>query len=227
MNTKDTMSEEIQFDMLKPFGPRIGHVQCPDSIVDRLIELTDELVNTEDYESSGKNLVGVISHEPTIPLETLEEIGILSFFNNILNHYVLTVLKEQELMKEEDSLAIGVKAMWYVHQQAGEYNPLHHHTFCNISSVMYLDVPEMPKRNIPNKVERDGNITLVNHASWPESLNNGVFEIKPQRGAMYLWPSHLLHTVYPFLGNEIRKSIAWNGDFQLSNSEGQIILGTQ
>ena len=33
-------------------------------------------------------------------------------------------------------------SMWIVEQQQGEYNPIHIHTNCDISAVMYLKVPE-------------------------------------------------------------------------------------
>ena len=213
--------------MLRPFGPRIGHVKCPSFVIDRLIEITDDLIKNKDYESAGKHLVGIIEDEPHIQIE--EEKNLYEFFNGILRHYVHSVLEEFQFLPPDKlaqcTLATGIKDMWSVHMKPNEYNPLHHHTFCNVSSVLYLKVPNNESRNIPNKTERDGNITVVDHTSWPESLDNGVYEIKPEVGSMYLWPAHILHTVYPFLGNEERRSVAWNGAFQLSNEDGEILLG--
>ena len=43
---------------------------------------------------------------------------------------------------------------------------------------------------------------------------------------MFMWPSNLLHTVYPFLGDEERRSVAWNGTYKLTNKEnGHVIMG--
>ena len=43
---------------------------------------------------------------------------------------------------------------------------------------------------------------------------------------MYMWPSDILHTVYPFLGDEVRRSVAWNGTYRLMNKENnQCVLG--
>ena len=53
-----------------------------------------------------------------------------------------------------------------------------------------------------------------------------MLSIQPQEGEMYMWPSSLLHCVYPFLGKEVRRSIAWNGVYRLVNEEERkIVLG--
>ena len=41
--------------------------------------------------------------------------------------------------------------------------------------------------------------------------------IEPTVGTMYIWPSQVLHTVYPFLGEEERRSVAWNGTFSVED----------
>ena len=50
--------------------------------------------------------------------------------------------------------------------------------------------------------------------------------ISPKVCEMFMWPSNLLHTVYPFLGDEERRSVAWNGTYKLTNKEnGHVIMG--
>ena len=45
-----------------------------------------------------------------------------------------------------------------------------------------------------------------------------------QEGEMYIWPSSLLHTVYPFFGNEVRRSIAWNGTYRVVDKKTKLIV---
>ena len=39
----------------------------------------------------------------------------------------------------------------------------------------------------------------------------GTFSTNPIPGMLYIFPSNLLHTVYPFKGDGERRSIAFNG----------------
>lgn len=217
---------EVNFDIIRPFGPRIARIQMPERILTKMIELTDEIMKDEKRKSWGHNLVGQIKEEPYITNEQLQQIGALDFFNGCLQYYLSSVLKELYAYTEENYLLeTGVKDMWSVHMEPGEYNPLHFHTFCHVSSVGYLKIPaHRPKRNIPHKEDKDGKIEFVDHAAWPECLDRGTMLVEPTVGTMYMWPSHILHTVYPFLGTEERRSIAWNGVYKLIDKKTKDVI---
>ena len=51
-------------------------------------------------------------------------------------------------------------------------------------------------------------------------LQAGQFLIKPQVGQLLMFPSNLLHTVYPFIGDGERRSIAFNLGYFLGSDEG-------
>ena len=55
LNTEDAM--KVEFGILRPFGPRVCKVQCPASVVELMLEITDTIVADDNHESSGKNLV--------------------------------------------------------------------------------------------------------------------------------------------------------------------------
>jgi hypothetical protein len=103
--------------------------------------------------------------------------------------------------------------MWIVNQKQHEYNPAHLHTNATVSSVMYLKIPEvMRKRNIVGKQETDGRIEFIYGASgevW-KTFDPGTMSILPEVGDIFMWPSDLLHTVYPFIGEGIRRSVSYN-----------------
>ena len=55
-----------------------------------------------------------------------------------------------------------MQSIWSVSQYENEYNPQHNHSHCQISAVLYLKIPAMKPRNIPNKPkEKDGQIEFT------------------------------------------------------------------
>ena len=80
-----------------------------------------------------------------------------------------------------------------------------------IAFYKHLKVPEFIPRDIPGKGNNDGNIAFSYHSSNPGTdLDQGMLEITPVEGMMYIWPARLFHTVWPFQGKGERRSIAFN-----------------
>ena len=55
-------------------------------------------------------------------------------------------------------------------------------------------------------------------------LDKGVWGFNPQVGDLFIFPSYLLHTVYPFIGNEERRSLAFNAIYRVMDGN-DIIFG--
>ena len=53
-----------------------------------------------------------------------------------------------------------MKSAWIVSQWEGEYNPIHIHTECSLSTVMYLKVPEFLPSTKPER-DDDGCIMFI------------------------------------------------------------------
>ena len=109
--------------------------------------------------------------------------------------------------------------MWVISQQPGEYNPMHTHTQCQISTVMYLKVPKM----LPSKKEHrpfdDGSINFVSNASRDVEFSVPNIAIPPQVGDFYIFGAQQQHQVYPYRCKEgqedaERRSISFNAVFQ-------------
>ena len=49
--------------------------------------------------------------------------------------------------------------------------------------------------------------------------------IAPTVGMMIMFPSYLLHTVYPFVGKEERRCIAFTGVYRIIDDKGTFIAG--
>lgn len=69
----------------------------------------------------------------------------------------------------------------------------------------------MSHSRIPGKPDTDGNIEWVDGGGAP--LQNLTVRVTPQAQYFYIFPSSLLHLVYPFKGPGRRISIAINANF--------------
>jgi hypothetical protein len=81
---------------------------------------------------------------------------------------------------------------------------------------MYLKVPDFSKRKITSKQRNpDGDIVFINKSSIPgRTFENALVNFKPDVGKLYMFPSYLLHTVYPFQGHGERRSVSFNAVHQ-------------
>ena len=221
--------KDLEVDVLNPFGPRIFKIQLPKDVISKLIHITDTLITQDDRTKNGCNLAGQIAEEIKIPNKVLKENNLYDLFKTYLKGYVDHCLSMNNHIsdKTENITICDISSMWFNEMKSGEYNPAHFHTRCHVSSVLYLKIPKnRPKRNIECKEDKDGAIDFIDRSVSPDLLQQGILSIQPQEGEMYIWPSSLLHCVYPFLGDEVRRSIAWNGVYRLVNEEkGTIILG--
>lgn len=96
----------------------------------------------------------------------------------------------------------------------GGYNTVHHHGWFHISGVYYIKQPSGAKN-------RSGMIEFIN-----SRFDNHIFEeiggqpfapslrMRPAPGEMLVFPSTLLHFVYPNETSEERISLAWNLKFR-------------
>ena len=219
---------QIMVDVLKPFGPRIFKLSLPKDVIGKLVYITDNLISNEDRKSYGCNLAGQIKEEVEISKGILKKEGLYNTFNNYLKSYIEHCLLDLgKFNNKEHKVYCDLTDMWFNEMKQGEYNPIHYHTSCHVSSVLYLKIPPNKiKRNIECKSDKDGQIEFVDRSVGPNLLQRSSLSINPKVGDMYMWPSSLLHTVYPFLGDGIRRSIAWNGTYRLCDvKDNRILLG--
>ena len=209
------MTEQIRtqppvFEVAKNFGPFMAHIQLPEEVVVNLTKMTDNLLKNSNTPSHGQQLAGV---------------------NDMLEGCVRTYVYESIIRHgnpKDSSIETRINSAWIVSQYENEYNPVHGHTGCEISGVLYLKTPDVKdRRKIPSKEgkkDHDGDITFTYNSESQRSgelLSKGVMQITPSRGLMLLFPSWLLHQVYPFIGKDERRSIAFNANYKVGiNPEG-------
>tara|TARA_B100000029_G_scaffold67406_1_gene60083 strand:+ start:283 stop:966 length:684 start_codon:yes stop_codon:yes gene_type:complete len=214
-------------------GSRLGKVIMPKEIVSDLISITDKSISSnEDF---GYALAGQIKNEKIL---TKDDLGsIWTWLEDEVSLYLKNILKDIDVRfsdKSKDSknlnIETSIESMWTVSQFKHEYNPVHFHTEMKsledissnvqVSSVLYLKVPKNISRNLKNKKgSPDGAIEFISQGFGSElqSLSTGSRRFRPVAGHLYIFPSWLLHTVYPFVGKGERRSIAFNSSFKVIN----------
>ncbi len=145
--------------------------------------------------------------------------------------------KSFDYIQENTNLITFIRDAWIVSQYKNEYNPMHNHVGSEISSVIYLNVPNTKvRRNINSKKGKkdyDGYIEFFYSAGSRDSdiFENGKLAITPFNGLMILFSSFLFHSVYPFIGEGERRSIALNASYRilqnLGNNSKRLIAGNQ
>ena len=232
------MTEQIKtqpkfFDVQKHFGPLFASVQLADDVTDAMIKMTDKIIKDKKSESHGQSLAGVIDKELRIYKSDMDEFGVDQMLESCLRSYITHCAKVHLMFQETWTYASEVNSAWVVSQYENEYNPIHNHTGCDVSGVIYLKTPDVKgRRNIESKKGRpdnDSDITFVHSALGNRNydvLEKGIITMTPQPGQMVMFPSYLLHTVYPFIGKEERRCIAFNGTYRITNEKNEFIAGS-
>jgi hypothetical protein len=122
---------------------------------------------------------------------------------------------------------VEMDELWSVHSYEGDYNPIHDHgtkTIMGISTTAWTKVPQQildqptTGDSLYSKYNASGvcdgylcfnygrnEIMNVERLRPPQS-----FEVKPEVGKLYIFPSWLSHMVYPFRGEGERRTVASN-----------------
>ncbi len=220
-----------RFSIERMFGPPMAVIQMPEEIIKGLTLLTDKVLEGDGYLTHGHKLAGQIYHEPYLSVDMLDVVGAAHFFHSCGMEFIKKVLESKfRDLDKEYNLDMFFTSVWAVSQYEGEYNPAHMHTDCDISAVCYLKIPEYKNRWADDRKfkqnDGDGEIEFIANSS-PEGLENGTFRHAPKVGDLFMFPSNLLHTVYPFLGKGERRSVAFNMAYQLRNkNDGRVKSGS-
>ena len=200
------MPDEVSYQVIRNFGPSVFKVKIPNKILKDLNDHVDGILESEEKQKKldhGQNLVGDVTQEILLDKDLVTKTGWLKFLSSCVQRWVLI-----ETGKKITKFAM--QNSWVVRQFENEYNPVHHHSG-HISGAGFLKLPNTFGEFVQKKDKSylGGTLNLI-HGSQ-QFLSNSVYTIQPVVGDFYLFPSYLMHTVYPFKGtNEERRSISFN-----------------
>ena len=231
------MTEQIQthptdFKVEKHFGPFFASCMLPQDATDALIKMSDELLSNKSSESHGQNLAGVIDKEIKVYKSDMEKAGVDQLLESCVRSYVVHCAKHHGFFDETHIFESMINSAWIVSQYANEYNPMHNHTGCDISAVIYLKCPDVKgRRNLESKKgkeDNDGNIAFVHSAMGNrnhDALEKGVINLTPKSGVLLMFPSYLIHTVYPFIGEGERRCLPFNAVYRILGKDRVFLAG--
>ena len=202
---------------LYQMGPVISKYILPKTILKKMTNISEDILKSKDKKRWGYHLAGQIDSEYLIPEDILIKENLLDYFKLIVKCYLRDYMDRSHYTNVNTKvlqLEVDLNSMWIVEQFKHEHNPVHWHENCSISSVMYLKTPRMKNNgNIPGKKDQAGNITFINRSTNPgQSFELPLFSLKPKKGDIYIFPSSMAHTVYPFDNDVRRLSVSFNAD---------------
>jgi len=218
-NNPTQIKMELKMDLLQPWSVPLMRTELPPYVLDGMIELTDDMIADEKSASHGMSLAGQIDTELTIDIERLKKNNLDKFFDTMIKQFVIYAKTQQtpydaEIKKE--TWLTQIVSMWVVSQQPNEYNPLHHHTECQISAVMYLKIPKLKKERKEHRRSVDGAITFVGNSSLDIDFSHPNITIAPTVGDLFIFGSNQQHSVNPYRceeGDTERRSVSFNAIF--------------
>ena len=196
----------MSFEIIKPFGPSIVKVKIPDHIISEMNSYINDLSKDDKKMSSldhGQKLAGNVAQEFRLDIEFMKKIKWAEFLASSCQKWL------------SDGHNISIKKFeiiesWVVRQFKNDYNPIHYHDG-HISGVGYLKVPKNMGETVQKskKVNNNGKLVLIDGSK--KFVCNPTYIITPQVGDFYLFPSYMMHTVYPFSDTtEERRSVSFN-----------------
>ena len=183
---------------IRPFGPPLGKAQLEHNFIKKINDYVDNILLIDEDKrkkhDASTDLVGKVSEELYLEKEFIAQ-NIEKKISKLINSFLLT-------NNHTKQKSIEILKCWIVRQFESEYNPIHSHTG-HVSGVLYLKVPQ------DRIAKKDGAISFIN--STESFLNTGHMTVIPEVGDIYLFPSYLLHTVYPIRkNNSERRSMSFN-----------------
>ncbi|HWI86171.1 MAG TPA: putative 2OG-Fe(II) oxygenase [Sphingomonas sp.] len=216
------MPNDYNLQTVAPFSPTILKATIPPEAVATLNAHADAILASPDQASArdwSRHLAGVVSHEVRVT-DLIQTMPVFSDFlfdlartftyrcENALLHF--TDYESTDELRDT-KLRIDIKEGWINDMRAGDYNPVHFHQGCHFSSVGFLALPGDYDAEFAAGKDRQNTAGCLQFIDSRSALGlKNLFTVKPGVGDFYLWPSWMLHCVYPFKSEGIRRSIAVN-----------------
>ena len=181
---KEEKLYEMHFEFLQPWSTFVMKTQLPPEILQKMLKITDEIVaNAETTKSWGHNLAGQIKDELYVEHEILEREDLMAFFLDVVRQFVIQqTIQSLPADREKvlnDEWYTQILSMWVISQKDNEYNPVHIHTDCHMSTVMYLKIPEyLPSRK--SHRNDDGAICFSSNAARDQTWGPPFIPIQPE-----------------------------------------------
>ena len=151
-------------------------------------------------------LAGAIKHEHYVSSNT---------FIKIIDPYLSVFGEAYRNWYGKNITQATILMSWVNFMRAGEFNPPHIHTNCDVSSVLFVKIPEELKeenKKFPGTGSGPGTLSFSFGEFQPHNISTRVFF--PEEGDLFIFPATLTHFVSPFLSKGERISMSANFNLQ-------------
>lgn len=214
--------------LFNPFGPPIMHVSANKNIINNIKNLIIDFINKTDNKITGiihgtdakdqENNSIVKGEIAAIPYNN--DIDILNdYINKITYQYSISCFTStlsnrfgDQVYTNIEEIVPKITSLWYVILKEGDFHIIHDHAHsdCMFSGAIYLDCPNVPDPQSKISWIMSGSSNL---------LHNNVWGVVPKTGDIFIWPSWMSHTVYPFRGDGERLMISFNSKIVTNNDK--------
>ena len=182
---------------VRPFGPVILKLELSEEILKDLnqdcLDIGDNKKEKVDW---SDQLAGRVQEEYHITKDLLKKHA--TWFNAVTSRYLFP--DEKAFQENKGRFKVGISSGWYVRSFDGDFNPLHFHTGCQISTIGFLKLPD-DAEEYWEKEDKDhnpfGGYTDFRYGTIGLNCANNM-KVKPKVGDFYMFPAWLDHQVYPF-----------------------------
>ena len=150
------------------------------------------------------------NHQLAGHLDNQFNININKYMDLIASWIKEYVLGAEQFYGSQIATNVTIKSAWVNYMKPREFNPPHVHTECHLSSVLFLNVPDLNKEKEKYKGTHHGPGTLEFLYGDERFLNNAHYSVTPVKGDFYVFPANVRHYVAPFKTKGERISVSAN-----------------
>ena len=220
------MSNKQSLKVYKPMGPSMGYCRMPFGLVEALNDACDQIASDPILSAQNDHspaLVGRVQQQLRMPIEVFSLWS--AWFEQAVQQYILEHFNSRYLPRQEEAdnipkthvrdfsnqFDIKFEGGWFNRYFKGNFNPVHAHSFCNLSSVGFLKTPDWSQEMLDDKGINEPSAGRI------EFLTNGMglfdsasIKLVPHVGDYLIFPANLNHVVYPFQSEGERRSFSIN-----------------
>ena len=183
------------------WGPLLFKIKMQQGDLKKCVDLCSKKSSEVD-----ETLAGVIKHQHYISP---------THYSKIINPYLDPFHQAYRNWYGKTITQVNIRSSWVNFMRAGEFNPPHTHLNCDLSSVLFIQIPEGLKeehQKFTGTGGGPGTLSFTYGEFQPHNISTRVFF--PEEGDLFIFPATLTHFVAPFLSKGERISLSANFDLQ-------------
>ena len=186
-----------------PFGPCLAKMNVDPAFCQRVLKLGKTLTKNHN-----QYLAGNIEHEYLYDLK--EHPWINEGFKICIDTWISGFRSFSADFPFNPKYRVD--SLWINFQKSGEYNPIHTHPNCDLSFILFLEIPkEMLKEKPSPQTAPPGYTGFMYGEDASGFITHRI--VKPQEGVLLMFPSNLRHYVSHFNSKVTRISVSGNVTF--------------